>query len=269
MKHLLSAFVCCIVMTKAMSQKGIDNMIQAERNFAAYALEHSVKQAFLRFMDSSAVEVEEGKPVSGLQLWTKRQENPSVLKWHPQYAEIAASNDFGYTTGPWTYQNSADDTVSRRGQFNTIWHIDKNGQWKFLVDMGTSYKAVNNAQSVQEVKTNTIQNATLQSMLAEEDAFTKGAASNSSNAYKAYLSSKSIINRIGSLPARSVSEQAALIKNLPPGIAYTRLGEGLATSGDLGYVYGSLALNQKNTAYLHVWRHERSGWKLALEVLQL
>ena len=139
----------------------------------------------------------------------------------------------------------------------------------FLVDMGTTYKMVNTVQSVQKIKINTIQNATLQSMLAAEDAFIKTASSNSSNAYKAYLSSKGIINRIGSLPAISVSEQATLIKNLPSGIAYTRLGEGLAASGDLGYVYGSLTLNNKNTAYLHVWRHEKTGWKLALEVLQL
>jgi hypothetical protein len=59
-----------------------------------------------------------------------------VLNWHPQFAEISASEDFGYTTGPWTYQNSLADTVIARGQYSTVWHLDKNGHWKFLVDFG-------------------------------------------------------------------------------------------------------------------------------------
>jgi hypothetical protein len=95
------------------AQKGIDLLVQAEKNFAAYSMTHSTKEAFLQFLDSSGWVFENGKPVNGIQTWNNRSKNPEVLNWYPQYAEISASNDFGYTTGPWTYQPSAKDTLWR------------------------------------------------------------------------------------------------------------------------------------------------------------
>jgi hypothetical protein len=269
MKHWIGGLVFSFIVLKVAAQKGLENMIQAERNFAAYALQHNTKSAFLQFMDSTSIEIKNGKPVNGLQLWANRQEDSTVLKWHPQYAEIAASNDFGYTTGPWTFQKSTQDTVSARGQFTTVWHLNKYGEWKFLIDMGTNYKIINNAQTVQKIAATGVRVATLQSMIYAEESFDKAAALNSPTAYGAYLSSKSIINHNNHLPAILPAEQSALINSLPINITYKPLGEGLATSGDLGYIYGSIISNNKSSAYLHIWRHEKNGWRLALEVLQL
>lgn len=221
-------------MAKTKGQQSLDGMIQAERNFAGYALAHNVKQAFLQFMDSTAIEVENGKLVSGLQLWTKRQQNATLLKWHPQYAEIASSNDLGYSTGPWTFQQSTEDSVTGRGQFTTVWHLNKMGQWKFLVDMGVTYKFVNNADTVQKINSDKTPSATLQSMLSAEDEFTRLASTNAATAHRTYLFTQSLINRIGVLPATAHPDQATLINNLPKEITYTRLGEGLAGIGDLG-----------------------------------
>lgn len=262
-------FLFCFSFFKAGAQKGIDRMIEAEKAFAAYASQFSTKKAFLQFMDSTAIEVENGQPVNGLQLWAKRPETTTVLKWHPQYAEIAASNDFGYTTGPWTFQKSLQDSVGARGQFTTVWHLNKEGEWKFLVDMGVSYSMTNNATTVQEIKPSNTTKASLQSMILAEDAFIKQATSNVATAYKIHLSELSIINHNGFLPATSTSDQAKIISDMPKQITYIRLGQGISDSGDLGFVYGSINLNDKKTAYLRIWRHEKKGWRLALEVLQL
>ncbi|MER3472182.1 MAG: hypothetical protein C4330_12910 [Chitinophagaceae bacterium] len=51
-------------------------------------------------------------------------------------------------------------------------------------------------------------------------------------------------------------------------VQYVLIGSGIATSGDLGYVYGSSQLGDKKDNYLRVWRREKEGWRIALEVLR-
>ena len=75
-------------------------MIQAEKDFAAYSVAHSTKEAFLEYIDSSSMMFDNGEPVKAIEFWNKREKKPGVLNWRPQYAEISASGDFGYTTGP-------------------------------------------------------------------------------------------------------------------------------------------------------------------------
>lgn len=48
----------------------------------------------------------------------------------------------------------------------------------------------------------------------------------------------------------------------------TIIGSGIASSGDLAYVYGNTIIDNKPENYLHIWRKEKHGWKIALEVLR-
>jgi hypothetical protein len=43
------------------------------KNFAAYWVTHNTKEAFLKFMDTSAVMFEKGEPVNDYQRWLKRE----------------------------------------------------------------------------------------------------------------------------------------------------------------------------------------------------
>src|SRR5882724_4477366 len=103
---ILTTAVLFLLVRSAIAQKGIENLIQAEKNFAAYSVGHSTKEAFLQFMDSNSIVFDKGKAVHGIELWEKKVKNSGVLNWWPLYAGISASGDLGYTTGPWTYQSS-------------------------------------------------------------------------------------------------------------------------------------------------------------------
>src|SRR5580765_1672651 len=92
--------VISVFSAHAYAQKSIDSMIQTERNFANTALVASTRAAFIKYIDSSGIVFERGKPVNGLEAYTKGERRPGILTWEPEYAEIAATNDFGYTTGP-------------------------------------------------------------------------------------------------------------------------------------------------------------------------
>src|SRR4030095_10798181 len=111
MKKIFSILILFICLIKVSAQKGIDGLIQAEKNFAAYSVTNSTKEAFLQFLDTNGIVFDQGKSKNGIEVWNSRKKRPGILNWRPQYAEISLSNDFGYTTGPWTYQQSKDDTV--------------------------------------------------------------------------------------------------------------------------------------------------------------
>lgn len=261
-------FGCLIDVT---AQKGIDGLINAEKSFAAYSVAHSTKEAFLRYLDSTGIIFDNGKPVNGIEAWNKREKRPGVLNWGPQFAEISASGDFGYTTGPWTFQNSSNDTIVARGQYTTVWHIDKNGEWKFLVDLGVGGTPANSIGEVKKINAAKTTNVAIEHVssfgLAEND-FIRLSSKDKVNAYKKYLSIESIINRNGSLSAFTLTNQIKLIELTPASIQYKMDGIQLAGKEDLGYVYGTTIINGKTDNYLRIWRREPHGWKIALEVLR-
>src|SRR5436189_6134527 len=141
-------FVCS---QNVQAQKGIDSLIQAEKDFAAYSVANSTKEAFLKFLDSAGIIFNNGSPANGIMTWKNREKVPGVLNWHHQFAEISGSGDFGYTTGPWTLQNSSNDTVVARGQYTTVCQINAKGEWKFLVDLGVGNTPPNLTTEVKRI----------------------------------------------------------------------------------------------------------------------
>jgi len=252
------------------AQKNIDGLINAEKSFAAYSVQNSTKDAFLKFVDSNGIVFDQAKPVNGIEFWSKREKRPFILEWHPQFAEIASSNDFGYTTGPWTFQTRpANDTILARGQYSTVWHIDAKGEWKFLVDLGVGNTPANSLSAVKKVDAKKIKgNPNTDEVTKAEQNFINAYKQNKVDAYKNYLSAQSILNRNGYLPATENNDQSKLISETPSNIQYSIQGSGIASSGDIAYVYGNTVINDKNENYLHIWRKEKTGWKLALEVLR-
>jgi hypothetical protein len=270
---LILLFVCLVEIS---AQKGIDGLILAEKNFAAYSVTNSTKEAFLKFLDSAGIVFENGKPVNGIEIWNKREKRPGVLNWHPQFAEIAESGDFGYTTGPWTFQNSLNDTVVARGQYTTVWHINKNGEWKFLVDLGVSNTPANSATELKkiDVAKQFYAGEAIQAIphvapeVNAENNFLRSVSKNKSKTYKKYLSPGSILNRNGYLPATGLPDQQKLIELTPSSLQYKIDGWAMSPNMDMAFVYGTTIINGKTENYLRIWRWEKKGWKIALEVLR-
>jgi len=272
MKKLFSISVLFICLIKISAQKGIDGLIQAERNFAAYSAANSTKEAFLKFLDIAGIVFDNGKPVNGIETWNKREKRPGVLNWYPQYAEISISGDFGYTTGPWTFQNSLNDTVVARGQYTTVWNFNNAGEWKFLVDLGVSNTPINSSTDVKKINSENQLSGNgpvpHPGLLDAENDFGKTAAENKAKAYEKYLSEKSILNRNGHLPAITSSDQKKLIELTPSSVQYQVDGWEMSGLLDMGYVYGTTVINGKTENYLRIWRWERRQWKIAVEVLR-
>src|SRR5215470_9397561 len=158
----------------ASAQRSIDSMVQAEKKFASTALVASTKEAFIKFIDTAGIVFEKGKPVNGFELYTKSERRPGILTWEPEYAEISSSNDFGYTTGPWKYYaNTLKDDPLAKGHFVTVWHLNENGEWKFLIDFGITYNIERKKTSLKKLKTGKqeFQNDNGQSLKGAEEKF--------------------------------------------------------------------------------------------------
>jgi ketosteroid isomerase-like protein len=266
---ILILFSVCFQNIQA--QKGIDALIQAEKDFAAYSVANNTKEAFLNFLDSAGIIFDNGKPANGITTWKKREKGPGVLNWHPQVAEISGSGDFGYTTGPWTFQNSSNDTVVARGQYTTVWQINRKGEWKFLVDLGVSNTPPGLKTEVEKINVAKRSSASAtqhDSPVIAENNFLTAVSKDKSKAYKKYLSSKSILNRNGYLPATSSADQRKLLEITTSSIQYKLDGAGMSPGMDLGYAYGTTTINGKTDNYLRIWRWEKDEWKIALEVLR-
>lgn len=263
---------CFLLISSALfAQDKIDPMISAETNFAEYSVEHGMKAAFLKFLDSSSVVFEKGQPVNGIETWSKRPESKGILNWKPQYAEISQSGDLGFTSGCWTFQqNSINDSIVARGGFNSIWKKNKNGDWKNIVDLGVSKTPPVDLSYIEKVynEQQKGKKGDLNSLLEAERHFTTAFEVSPKLAYEYFLSSKSILNRNGYQPVKgNSSESKDVINKTPAGIKFNVLGSGISSAGDLGYVYGTITLNSKTSNYLRAWRKEKDGWKIALDVL--
>jgi len=271
-KQILIWIFFSLCVFKLNAQKGIDGLIQAEKKFAAYSVNNSTKEAFLKFLDNDGVVFENGKAVNGIDAWNKREKRPGILNWHPQYAEIAFSGDFGYTTGPWTFQNSKNDTIVARGQYATIWHISEKGEWKFLADLGVNYSLVNASTEAEEV--NSKNNISGMGPFPHpgfdniENDFLKLVSENKTKAYEKYLSEKSILIRNGYLPATTSSDQHKIIELTPSSVQYKILNRDMTELMDMAYVYGTTVIDGKTENYLRIWRWEKTIWKIAVEVLR-
>jgi ketosteroid isomerase-like protein len=273
MKKVITTVLVLIIVQTIYAQRTIDGLIKAEKDFAAYSVANSTKEAFLKFLDSAGFVFDNGKAVNGIETWNKREKRPGVLNWWPVFAEISASNDFGYTTGPWTFQASANDTIVARGQYTTVWHIDKNGEWKFLIDLGVNNTPASPFEEVKKITAyksgaNTAVIPHINPMVAEESRFIKLFTRNTSAAYKKYLSKDGILSHNRFVFAVTPSTQQIIIDSTSSSIQYTMDGWNVSSSGDLGFVYGRAVLNGKTENYQRIWRHEKNGWKIALEVLR-
>jgi ketosteroid isomerase-like protein len=260
---------CLIWVLESQAQKSIDGLLHAEKNFAAYAVSNGTKDAFLKYLDSNSVVFENMNAVNGLTVWQKREKRPGILNWHPQFAEISLSGDFGYTSGPWTFQRkTTSDSILASGQFNSIWQLNKEGEWKNLLDIGNTMPVdlMAGEQIITAAKVGK-RRADEKELRSAEEAFISLAQTDPAAAYRRFLSGVSILNHNGFRPATKAADPEKLITAASSALQYEVKGSGMATSGDLGYVYGNTSLHDKKDNYLRVWRREKNGWKIALEVL--
>lgn len=112
-----------------------EDMVSAERAFAADAIARSTREAFVAALADDGLVFAPG-PTNGKRVWEARPVDKNRLEWAPAVAEIAASGDLGYTSGPWRFTAEGADQPASTGQYFTVWKKQADGKWRVLIDLG-------------------------------------------------------------------------------------------------------------------------------------
>ena len=265
----LFALLLCPIPAPA-ADTPFDQIVAAERAFAADAAARGVKAAFVAaFADDSLVYTPDG-PADGRALYAARPESPLAIAWGPEAAEVAASGDLGYTYGPAEYSSIDDPKAPHRyGHYFSIWERGSDGVFKVVHDVGASHGEAAQATTATRrgpaapaaapaVLANRERNTRLQALVAadrlREDGGLKAVP----------LAPDAVVFRDGQLPGPA----SAQVDAAPAGErSATALGSiRLSAAGDLASTVGGTGAGAKAPrAYQRVWRWDGSRWLLVVD----
>src|SRR5512133_1092027 len=121
------------------STSSLFSMREAERNFAKASVMIGRNAAFAENFAEESVIFTDKWITDGKQFWQGRKPAAVVLKWEPEFIDIAGIRDFGIRTGPWEAQEYRPNTEPMStGYFLTVWKKTSDGTWKVILDAGSS-----------------------------------------------------------------------------------------------------------------------------------
>lgn len=138
--HLV--LISCNMETKNNSiEQWKQEILTTEQEFAAMAKKEGIKKAFLNYAADDVVLLRSKKLVEGKKAMDEffgipNESEHENLEWAPDFVDVAASGDLGYTYGKFTYSaiDSIGNKVESSGIFHTVWKKQPDKTWKFVWD---------------------------------------------------------------------------------------------------------------------------------------
>ena len=265
----------------------VAQMIEAERAFCKKAALTSIRDAFYEYLAPGAILFRPG-PIDGKAYYLDRPSNPGpILNWSPSYAEMAASGDLGWTTGPWDYRSAADKPVEAWGHFATVWQKQPRGDWKAIIDDGhSSAKPPDESLTWARIGGKDEPDPELIQLAALSQAHQR--LLDTDRAYSEALTQKGVaaaLSEFGDVDVRILRDDqptyqgvaaagSALAHEWDRGArAWDMKAGAISKTGDLAFTYGVVDLppgkktDPPGRNVFRVWRRIAQGpWKLALDV---
>jgi ketosteroid isomerase-like protein len=243
------------------------SLAAAETAFAHESETSGMRTAFLHALSEDGI-VFQPEPQNGRKAWEAKKDSGGVLRWQPVLAVAAASGDFGYTTGPWTFKKSADDKDAAFGQFVSIWRRE-NGKWKLLFDLGTDNPAPSAETPTLRVIDNHAPNdatsANRENMFAQDRAY----AADQAAKFSAVASEEIRLYEPGKSPVIGKTAAEAALRAASPVPTFGEPKGDIAPNGDLGFAWGEYSRKEKGGYYLRIWRKNGADqWQLVLDLLR-
>lgn len=254
------------------SQTGIKGLINAEKAFASFTASHTIKEGFLLYMDSAGVIFRQGEAINALEAYQKQKPSTAVLSWVPDFALISASGDMGVTMGPYEFRaKSLQDTPVGRGSFSSIWQINKQGEWKNMVDLGVSYSEKLLAElTVKEITIQDAPNKTfgISAIYLLDQQLNKAIREKNSKEWLPLIAPDGRLNIEGHTPYTGNEAISAALTAFPAGLELHAAGGGLSTAKDFAYVYGTVVNGKKKENYVRAWVYRNKQWQVMLQTIK-
>ncbi|MEW5799786.1 MAG: nuclear transport factor 2 family protein [Bacteroidota bacterium] len=271
MKHLIFLLLSTFCASQINLDASAREIAESELSFSGMAVEQGINAAFLEYLADDCV-MFNPLPVNGKKLYRNVPERKNILSWKPTRVEIAASGDYGFSTGPWEIRKTKNDTAAACGHFFSIWKKQRKGDWKVSLDLGISYSKDKIEQEALLLRTSSFKKNTTKSqhnapLLVAEKFFSATVAGTSlSEAYENYASEQIRVYREGHFPAEGKAKGKELASMEAKRYSFNLLASDIATSGDLGYTYGVAVTPEKDSSlFVRVWRLE-TEWKIVVDI---
>lgn len=262
----------------------LNAMVAAEEAFIKMAKDKNTRDAFLHFLHDDAVTVGSYGPVTGKESLRKQKPDASLLSWRVSFCDISSAGDLGYNIGPWKFFASRTDSLPVAwGHFHSIWKKQPDGSWKNMLDIGISHDSLFADETLHTsalpLRASTTKTPALQatiSLMNQEKSFLAAVNEQGAMAYLNNASKEIRFSRQGEHPIVTAADKAAFLKRISLYSNQKLVDGGIAASGDLGYVYGTVDASvtvderqeTKRGTYLRIWKKEDGkNWKIVLDVL--
>jgi ketosteroid isomerase-like protein len=260
----------------------LNEMVRMEQQFAARALVVGWKQAFLEYFADSASAFDGDQVVPAKELFRKLPDPTKDLRliWEPRYGDIASSGDFGYLTGPVRRINPAvNEGRPQHSIYASVWKRQADGSFRVVMDMGVPTPApvmfpagFTRAWQTEQYARKTTVEAAVKSLRDTDAALTNALRSGQPEAYRGHLAEGARLHRPDVMPIVGENAIVAWLTGQPRYAAGESKFADTSMAGDLGYTYGTYALDRNQAShgfYVRVWSRGRDGvWRVALDVLQ-
>jgi ketosteroid isomerase-like protein len=266
------------------STSALFSMREAEQNFAKASIMYGRNAAFVENFAEESVLFTDKWITKGKQFSKDRKAAPIVLKWEPEYMDIAESRDFGFSTGPWEAQEYRPGTPPLfTGYFLTVWKKQADGTWKVILDGGGTTPAKKDQNHIfsfpvgadKPVLNPPVLNIGLLSkeIIDRENQFQiNWTKSPIPSTYALFLAQKSRMQLSGHIPTTNTDTINTLISHFDKNLIWKSSGSGAATSGDMGYTYGILEIQGNSELvkghYVRIWKKQPgANWKIEMEMM--
>jgi ketosteroid isomerase-like protein len=270
-------------------------LVEAERAFSRLSQREGLRAAFLAYLADDAVLFRPG-PVPGREFIAARPSPPVELTWWPVYAEVAASGDLGYTTGPYVLRETGQGPggETQHGYYLTVWRRQADAAWKVVADLGvtTPPPAGSDAAAGGEVGHGRIGGGVPEgqglpapaegaqhALLAADRGFGGDATAHGARAaYMAVIADEARFYRDGEPPAVGREAIGRLLASHPQrASSWEPTVSVVAGSGDLGYTYGKTAVMEPGRPgrirqpglYFRIWERQGDGpFKIVFDLVK-
>jgi ketosteroid isomerase-like protein len=260
MKRFLLAFALAACASAPENAVTTAPVIAAERAFAARSGEVGWVVAFRENIAPDGEITQPGAVYANgpRSLAETPDDGNRTLFWWPAFAGISRSGDFGFTTGPVSF----DEAHTPRGHYFTVWRRQPDGGWKWIYDGGVGPIA-NPAQI--EIRAANVPSLPIA---------TRGAAS--ADAAETQIQALEQAGQFAyAADARSYRTRAAPMAgeptDVPTGIVYDVHRVEASEAGDLAMVLGVARwpseAGEARGLYARMWQLRPEGWRVVYDQL--
>lgn len=244
-----------------------DALVAAERTFARHADDADVRTAFLAaFADDGIWMTPAPMTLRDAHAQRPPPADPRAvrLQWEPVASAIAASGDFGFTSGPSLFSMRDGSRPPQHGAYFSVWKRDARGQWRVVLDAGI---AATEPIAPDALLPSPLVRPSARSADANVDALLAIERTGvwTADGLGTRLASDARLYRRGPPAFGAQAIRTALADNLPH--ALEPLGGDVASSGDLAYTYGAWRGERAAGHYVHLWTRDAAGaWRVAVAI---